>query len=286
LAFLKDFRRAVGVLKKQGLIDDVDARSAYPTWKRGGKKLSSIVEKFDPIVTGKATAVSVPEKVLRKYRAIDSGKSGREYIPSKGIVIEPHGIDETAYYDPKKEAIVIKHRSGIERIQLPIPFHNLEQWARDVRKNRKQIDALKDRDQAFGFRYFGNNGSEFFSDIGLFIDFISQYSSFADAIEHSRRGANVYKNIEILRLNRTAMQGWVTPSERHHQQSREYQRKKQRKFRQRLKKKPQWKQQEYVDAATERMRLYRARMTKVERKEYNAKAKRRMRRKRNGRKRK
>jgi hypothetical protein len=270
LAFLRDFRHALSVLKNQGLVEDVDARSAYPTWKRGGKKLSTLVSHYDAIVEGKATAVEVPDKVLRKYRA-----AGRE--TANGRVIEPHGLDETAYYDPKSEAIIIKHKSGIERIQIPIPFHNLEQWANDVKRNRKQINALKSGKEAFGFRYFGNNGSEFFGDIGLFIDFIRKYSSFEHGIEHVRSGANVYKNIEILRMDRHAMDEWVTPSERHHQRTKEYARKIQKRFRQRLKKKSKRIQDEYRESAMLRMRSYRKRMTKKERADYNEKGRKRWR---------
>lgn len=276
MAFLKDFRRALAVLKRQGLVENVDARSAYPSWKRNGKTLGSLVEKFDPIVEGKASAVQVPAKVLRKYQA-----AGRE--TTKGKVIEPHGLDETAYYDPKTEAIIIKHKSGIERIQIPVPFHNLEQWANDVKRNSRQINALKSGTESFGFRYFGNNGSEFFGSIGLFIDFIRQYSSFEHALTHGK-GANVYKNLEILRLNRSAMGKWITPSERHHKQSKEYSRKQQAKFRARLKKKPKYIQAEYRDAAAERMRRFRARMTKAERAQYRKDAKKRWR--KNGRNRK
>lgn len=269
MAFLRDFRHKIAVLKSQGLIpDDVDARSAYPSWKRNGKKLSTIVDEYDAVASGKATAVKVPSKILRKYR-----KLGRE--TAGGRVIEPHGLEESARFDPKSGAITIKHKSGIERIQIPIEFHNLEQWTADIKKNKRQINALKSGRESFGFRYYGNNGSEFFNDIGLFVDFIRSYESFQSA-NTSRKAANVYKNIEILRVNYQAMREWITPSERTHERTKEYARKVARRFRKNLKKKSKRKQDEYLDAAAERMRRYRARMTKAEKKAANEKARRRM----------
>jgi hypothetical protein len=125
-------------------------------------------------------------------------------------VLVPHGELETAKYVGGQ--ITIKHPSGIERVQIPIEYHNLEQYFRDIRKNRKLIDAMKSRNEYFGFRFFGNNSSEFFSDIDLLLERLESYRDVNAGMKSRRKGAEIYRNIEILRLNSKAMRNWETPS--------------------------------------------------------------------------
>ncbi len=198
MANLKDFRHRVSVLKKQGLLpartsrgEKLDARSADPRWKVKGKSLGSIVKKYDDIASEKSTAVRVPRKTLIAYK-----KAG--YETAKGRVIVPHSATERA--TRRGENIVIKSKSGIERVQIPIPFQNLEQYLTDIQKNKRLINGMKRRNEYFGFKFFGNNSSEIHSDISHLIEQLQTYSAVTNAVSRMKQ-QEVYRNLEIVRIS-------------------------------------------------------------------------------------
>lgn len=122
----------------------VDARSAYPKWKSDGKSLKSLVVKYDDIVSGKVTAVKVESKALKQFRAVG-------YEISKGRVLVPHSEEETA----RRVAggrIVIKNKSGIHRIQIPVQYHDLEEYLSAIEKNHKLVNSMKANNEHWGFR--------------------------------------------------------------------------------------------------------------------------------------
>ena len=67
-AELKKFRHGISILKKKGIVSNVDARTARPEMIRGGKTLLEQSRKFDDVISGKAEAVKLPQKKLREYK--------------------------------------------------------------------------------------------------------------------------------------------------------------------------------------------------------------------------
>ena len=200
-ADIRKFRRAISVLKKQGILPDklsprkkLDARSVTPNTKFKGRKLSTIVDKYDDIVSGKATAVKVPASKLKQFR-----KVGFETVKKKVIV--PHSANEIAKF--KGGEIAIRNKSGIERIQIPIEFHNLDSYLRELRKNAKLIDKMKRRNEYFGIRFFGGQRANFYSSIEQLLNDLERYQDI-QRVTGKAKQAEIYRNLEIIKLTRRA----------------------------------------------------------------------------------
>lgn len=205
MADLRKFRSGVSALKKQELLPTklpggkkLDARKALPDWKIKGKKLSTLLKKYDDVVSGKATAVKVPPSKLRSYR-----KAGFETSQSRVII--PHNLNETAKVT-RAGTVSVKNRSGIERVQLPVEFHNLEQYLRDLKKNEKLIDAMKKNNEYFGIRYRGGQRAMFYGSIEFLLDDLKRYEDIMNATS-KRQQTEIYQNLEIVRMNRKGTLG-------------------------------------------------------------------------------
>lgn len=251
---IRQFRHAVSVLKQQGLISSrVDARSAYPNWKSNGIKLKTLVRKYDDIVSGKVTAVKVPEKKLRSFR-------GQGFETAKGRVLVGHGAGQTAKFEHGE--IAVTHPSGIQEIKIPVKFHNLEQYLSEIRDRASEIDRQKTGRQWFGFQFYGNNSTELYRNIDLMIERLRHYESVERSIDKRSRTkqTDIYKNLVILKVPRA--KDWEFPLERR----REYKRSKReareymRKFRKRQKRNDPAEVERQADKSAERMRQYRLRL--------------------------
>jgi hypothetical protein len=200
---LREFRRAVSTLKKQGLISGktasgqkIDARTALPGWKIKGKRLDTLVRKYDDVVSGKATAIVVPPKDLKQFR-----KAGFE--TTQGRVLVPHTKLETARLSHGQ--VSIKSKSGIERVQIPVEFHNLNQYLIDIQKNASLIDAMKKRNEYFGIRFYGGQRARFYSNIDMLIDDLRHYEDIKNLTKGAKaKQLEVYQNIEIIKMTKPA----------------------------------------------------------------------------------
>jgi hypothetical protein len=253
---LRKFRSSVATLKKRGLLpartssgQPLDARSAQPSWKTlNGRTLASQVKKYDDVISGKVTPLKVSPERLKQFR-----KAG--YEVSNDRVLIPHSSVEVARIE--KGEVVIKSASGIERVQIPIAFHNLDQYLRDIAADRDKINRMKTRNEYFGFRFYGNNSSSLYSDIAHAIEDLAKYDSVMTATTRLKQ-RDIYKNLEIVRVNRNA--GWVFPSERRKESSKKYNRERMKRFRAKLKRKPKFIQEQYRQNKIERQKAYRARI--------------------------
>jgi len=233
---LREFRRAVSVLKKQGLLSGkttsgqkIDARSALPNWKVKGKKLSTLVKKYDDVVSGKATAVKVPPKTLAKFR-----KTGFETANKRVLV--PHSKSEIAKF--KGGEVSISNPSGIERVQIPVEYHNLQQYLRDLRKNKALINKMKRNNEYFGIRFFGGQRAMFYGNIEFLLDDLERYEDI-QKVTNKAQQAEIYQNLEIIRMNKAATRHVESSlRERKKKMSKEYNRRNQKRLRQRRKERP------------------------------------------------
>src|SRR5277367_4910094 len=190
---LRQFRTKVSRLKKQGLIpSSIDARSATPTTKSSGKNLSTTVRKFDDITSGKATAIKVTPGQLKALR-----KAGFE--SAKGRVIVPHSATETAKL--RAGQVSIQNKSGMERVVLPVEYHNLRQYVRDAKSNSDVINRMKKNNEYFGIRLYGGQRANFYSDIDTLLDDLDKYEAITTPGTRSDQ-EEVYRHLEIVKLNR------------------------------------------------------------------------------------
>src|SRR5574337_332248 len=256
---IRQFRHSVSVLKQQGLISGrIDARSAYPSWKSNGVKLSILVKRYDDIVSGKVTAVKVPEKKLRSFRS-------QGFETAKGRVLVGHGAGQTAKFEHGE--LTVKHPSGIQEVKIPVKCHNLEQYLSDIRDRAAEIDRQKTGRQWFGLQFYGNNSSELYRSVDQMIERLRHYESVERSIDKRSRAkqTDIYKNLVILKVPRAGE--WQFPLERR----REYKRSKQeareymKKWRKRQKRKDPAEVKRQADKSAERMRQYRLRLKRNKR---------------------
>ena len=203
---LKSFRHSVSILKKKGLISKTDARSAQPYWIRGGSRLDKLVQKLDDVLSGKASAVAVSDKQIRQYR-----KAGFETF--KDRVIIPHSAGESAKVLSKgqiKVQKIKKPETGMRRIILPIPYHDLAQWVQDGKAQGEMLNSLKGGRKVWAYKFKGNNSYATYHDLEHLFDELSVGTASGlnlmdKAEESTRKQQNeIYENIEIFAVPSSA----------------------------------------------------------------------------------
>lgn len=205
---LKAFRHQVAILKKKGLISKTDARSAQPYWLRGGKRLDKTVADYDDVLSGKADAVKVEPKQLRQYR-----KAGYETI--KDRVIIPHSATEKASITPKGVIKIRESKSGIQRVEIPIPYHNLEQFVRDGIAQGESLNSLKGGGKRYwAYKFFGHNSYATYSDLDLLFQELADGTASGlnlmdKASESTYKQQNeIYQNLTLFSVPGTGQNSW------------------------------------------------------------------------------
>lgn len=196
---LPEFRAKLRELKSRGLSDllhDVDTRKAIPSGIRGGRSLREIVDEFDDVLSGKAGIFKVSDTSEKAYRQNYQRKvfvHGRTGQRTEYIVV-PHSADETVRLQNGK--VVISHPAGIERTQIPVEYHNLEQWLEDLKKQK----YAREKGVQYGFRFFGGSSSTFRT-MDLLVDELEHYrtieAGIAGSVSFQRE---LYRNIEIVKV--------------------------------------------------------------------------------------
>lgn len=252
---LRSFRHKVAILKKQGVIapGEVDARSIYPSKLYHGQAIKNVVEKYDAIASGKATAVKVPTGFLRKYR-----KAGSETV--SGRVIAPHSEGEKAIFKPKQGGIVSVNKYGIQKVSIVMPYQSVESYFSTMEANAEKINATKTENEWFGFSMFGHNSMHYYANIQMLLEDLRKYQAFQNPL--SRRSTEkILQNIQIFKL--PARFSW--PAKPKPVRNRAAQSAKKKRYRNRLKKRPT-QYRKYLAGVADRMKTYRAKLKRSTRK--------------------
>lgn len=197
-------------------------------------------------------------------------KVGFETVKKKVIV--PHGANEVAKF--KGGEIAIRNKSGIERVQIPIEFHNLDSYLRDLRKNAKLINRMKMRNEYFGIRFFGGQRANFYSSIEQLLNDLERYQDI-QRVTGKAKQAEIYRNLEIIKLTRSAAER--TEREivgRKKSMTKEYNRQHRKRTYKKIKRNPARKAH-YDAMAAQRAKEYRARLKGAKLEEYKQAAVRR-----------
>lgn len=256
---LRDFRKRVAVLKKHGLLpvrsdsgSKLDARSVLPTWKVNGRKLETIVNKFDDVATDKATPVKASPAEIKKLRRV-----GLIDQSIKGKAIVPHAANEVVRI--KDGNIVKRNKFGMERVSLPVEFTDLKSKLRELRANAKEINATKRRNEYFGIRFYGGQRANFYSSIQALINDLERYEAFRVKTSRAKQ-QEIYKHLEILRIDSAAARHVEKQvQERRHEASKESHAKSDRKYRKKIASSPIKKARRNAKIA-DRMKAYRAKL--------------------------
>ena len=209
-AELKKFRHGISILKKKGIVSNVDARTARPEMIRGGKTLLEQSRKFDDVISGKAEAVKLPQKKLREYK-----KAG--YETQQGRVMVPKLANDKVTIE-KGEIKIVDKKSGLERIKKAVPYEKLSQWLTDMKANHLRIDAMKRRNEWFAYKIAGHTSWNLYRDIDLMLHEMENGTTsglnLSEKIRHdSRKQQNeFFEALEIVRVPRA--EAWPSPPQR------------------------------------------------------------------------
>lgn len=260
---LKKFRHDLATLKKRGLVAGVDARSATPT-----KKLRALVNRYDDVLSGKATAVKISNVGLKEYK--EMGKPFRVVRPGGDLpprVVVPHFAGERVVVTHGRAKVI--NPAGIERTILPVKYHNLEQYLTGVGKQKIKLKP----GERLAFRFFDNQSIKTFKSPSALVDYLQHYESVFDAIEENDAEAmgEIYQNLEIIKIDQPTAGEWGGARKRSISKGsagrgkNAYQERKRK-----LKEGPEYKREEYKRQQAERQRDYRKRLRGADLEAYRA----------------
>lgn len=259
----KDFRHALSVLKKQGIIPaHLDARKAQPYFvrklgPRGGeyrldefvRKHQSSVDKYDFAHAPKVT----PAKAAKAAKAKPL-KTPEPFIPP--VSSEPAPAN------------------GIQVIDLGVKANDIESYLKKASRDHKRIDRMKTDRESFAFTFFGHQSMHVFDDIESMLEYLSKYQTI-EAAMGNRSVKDMREILESLVVVKVpTMATWSdayqkkrkVQTEKH--KIKEYKRRKQRE-----KKQPEWKQDERRARKAKEQKALRARLTGAAKEAYKAAAK-------------
>lgn len=263
---LRKFRTAVSTLKKKGLVKkSIDARNAQPYQLSEGKSLRELVKKFDDVISEKVEPVKLPKKKVADYK-----RAG--YETYKDRVLVPKLANDKVTVTKDDEIKVTDKRTKIQHIKLAVPYRNLRQWLQDMQKDSLRINAMKRRNEFFGYKIGHNHSWNLYRTIEFLIDEIENGSpSGLNLSEKIRTTTHKQQNeffeaFEIVRVPRA--ESWPQPKNRFRGGGRRAKTGKRRKLTEEQKAENRRKN-------AERQAKYRATLSKREKDDYKKKAKKR-----------
>lgn len=219
---------------------------------RGGSyTLAELIDKYDPIVSKKASAVKLSPEKTAAYK-----KEGYE-LTKQGRVIVPHSAVEKVKVTHGDFYTEDLH--GIRRIPKLVKFENLEQYLTDVKANRKELQKLKSRNSKFAFRFYGGH-SRVYDSIDLMIDELREYQTVSEAINKrdSRAMNEIYRHLELVEVNKRAWEKSKDLARAKAKAAHKRKRGERKRTLEKLKQGPAWKLQQYHQQRAEQQRRYRA----------------------------
>ena len=186
-------RVVASLLRRLKIGKPIDTRKQIlPSAIRGGKSLKEWADKLDPVTSGKATIVPASAAKDKGYRKL---YERARLTNGKELLIVPHSADEKVIL--KKGKIIITHPSGIERVQIPVEYHNLEQFLSDARGKSYSLEGQ----QYFAFRFYGGS-SNVFRRMDDLLEVLTNYASIQEAIDQGDKKLQreMYRNLEVVRI--------------------------------------------------------------------------------------
>jgi hypothetical protein len=264
---VQKFRSDIATLKRKGLISGVDARSVKPT-----KHLKSLVNKYEAVISGKATAVKLSHAETRSRSKAGDMVARPRGLPARVIV--PHDATERVVVSHGHAKIV--NPSGIERVQIPIAFDNLEDYLQSIARKHQTLNRMKANNEYFAFQFYGHRSHSMYTSIDLMIEDLLHYEAVENAIDfnNAKQMNEVYHHLEIVKLPKSKAKVWEqSGKERAARTARPVDdKKKYRRAKAKRDKGPQWQRDQFNAANAARQKAYRERLTQKEKKEYRAAA--------------
>lgn len=167
---IRAFRSAIAELKRKGLIDPaIDARSVKPT-RSFEKKIST----FRHVLNKDAVSVKLSKEETRKKK-----QQGFKVVKVKGqaprVIIPKYEGEKITVTHGR---LMVRHRSGVDEIDIDVDVNNPESLRRWARNNKARIAAMKKNGEAFAFKLKGYNSWDTYGSIDKLIDRLLQYDIF------------------------------------------------------------------------------------------------------------
>jgi hypothetical protein len=204
---LSEFRKDLYALKKAGVVPkSVNTRTAIP---------STVIHSSG---TGKKQKIQTAREAVKKFKAATPSKNAGEivtvsrkealqfkklgYTIQGDKVVIPRAPSEKVSINKQGQVRVIDTRNGVERIYLPVEYHNLPQYLHDLHDNSKEIQRMKRANERFGFKLRGYNSHRTFRDFNQMIDYFAAYQSVEVAIDEDdpEQQRELYEILEIVKI--------------------------------------------------------------------------------------
>ena len=235
------YRSDVSALKKAGVIPrrvKLTSAAGLPQAsfidpKTGKRRFTKeIVEKFRLALPSnksenKAKIVKVSESDAKNYRKLG-------YAVQDDKVAIPFSEHETVTVKADGKIVVKDLRNGIERVQIPISYHNLQQYFESIIDNKKEINRMKRANERFAFAINGHHSHRSFSTIEALVEYLSLYDSVEDSEDNPKAQRDFYSILEIVKGPKARTYDYV-----------EKRPKKKRSKAETRSKQPEWKKEQY-----------------------------------------
>jgi hypothetical protein len=215
---LRQFRSDVSALKKAGVVrSSIKVKSALPSSTSNGQRLDELVRKYKSATPSGGNAakivVTTPTQAnaYRKLGYVTDARRGSK--PEHVLVPIPKGAKVTV---DKSGEIRVHEVNGIETVHLPVPYHNLTQYIEGVMSDAKAINAMKERNEAFGFQFYGNNSKKAFGTIQALFNYLTGYESVEPLLDkaHSKEAREMVQNLVIVKSPTADMYEWTGKARR------------------------------------------------------------------------
>lgn len=191
-------------LKKAGVLPSkspsgktvrINSSNTNPTFKIAGRRgsftLSEAIKKFKPTLTGHAEIVAVSPERAKEYK-----KVGRAVIGDKVQIPRQPGNRVTVVNDRVE---IIDDRTGVVVVELPVQYHNLAQYLKDISENSREINRMKRANESFAFSLKGNYSYNSFGTIQQMVDELLGYDSVMELL-NPRKAREAREFYDILAI--------------------------------------------------------------------------------------
>lgn len=198
---VRKLRSDAAKLKRTGLASGFDARTLKPG-TRETKRVRALLRKYDDVLSQKVAVIKLRAKASREAK-----KAGFAVVKRNGknLVLVPVAATETLKRDRSGLGFTKVNRAGISQTSLFVPYHNIRQYLSDIKKRAKPLNQQLGDGESWGFQYHGNAGSAQYRSIDGLIRFLEKYESIQKAfrVRYAKPGDDVYKNLNIVRVDRS-----------------------------------------------------------------------------------
>lgn len=172
------YRSKLAVAKRKGLVKSSTIVRGATISKYYRTKLN----KLEPVLAGRVSAVKAPPAALKAYRG-----AGATIVNGRILVEGPPGNTARIKKGEYDEHVIFQNRPLTrelmeEEITFPISTHNVGEMLRYLEDNSSQLQRLKNPADQWGFKINGHRSNTGFGTFAAMVDYMRYYKDI-DTIE-------------------------------------------------------------------------------------------------------